>query len=103
MCIMLDSVTSNLRVVMNGETIFLTEMKTDLITLDEKLSIMGLLKPSGYKSSFFWSYDRREHVESQPEGGTSGGLDPVWEERGRRFGGLEDCHMGGQGAARGAS
>ena len=50
---MLDSVTADLRIVMNGKTVLDIDMEADISLLYDKLSIMGKLRPNGYIYSLF--------------------------------------------------
>ena len=52
-CIMLDSVTENMRVVMNGKTTLEANLEADISILDHNLTLMGYLTPSGYAFSLF--------------------------------------------------
>ena len=53
LCIMLDSVTENINLVMNGKTVLNDNLKEDISILDHNLSLMGNPIHSGYILSFF--------------------------------------------------
>ena len=52
-CIILDSVSADLRIVLNGETVLDVHLEADISPLDKNLSIMGKPSTSGYLYSMF--------------------------------------------------